>query len=250
MAFQKTQQRQLEILLDIADFVQKHGAAVGRFKDAHAVAVGAGEGAAHGAEQFAFQQRGRDGAAIHGYKGLVFAHAEAVDHARHQVLTGTGLAFDNHRGVGGGRLGNGLINLYHSGRDANHLRLRQILFRGLIVGPVAGDFGARDGVQKDVQFEGLGNIVERPAAGSGHHRLNGAAPGHQNHRAQRVPALGGIQHVEAGALVDIDIGDHNRVGFVRQTVDGVARGGNCFHLVPVSFQRGLNGELKRRIVFH
>ena len=70
VALQEAQQRQLEIRLDVADFVQENRAAVGRFEHAHAVAVGAGEGAAHGAEQLAFEQRGRDRAAIHRHERL------------------------------------------------------------------------------------------------------------------------------------------------------------------------------------
>ena len=49
---------------DIADFVQKYGAVVGGFEYAHAVAIGSGVRAFQGSEQFAFQQRRRDGAAI------------------------------------------------------------------------------------------------------------------------------------------------------------------------------------------
>ena len=43
---QKAQQLELEVQFDIADFVQEYGAAIGRFENAHAVAVRPGVGAA------------------------------------------------------------------------------------------------------------------------------------------------------------------------------------------------------------
>ena len=115
--------------------------------------------------------------------------------------------------------------------------------------PVARGFGALDGVEHHVQVEGLGDVVEGAAAGGRHHGLHGAAAGHQDHRAVRVLALGGFEHVQAGALVDVDIGDHDGVGVVRQPLDGVAGGGYRVHRVALLFQGRLDGELERRIVF-
>ena len=53
-------------------------------------------------------------AAIHRHERLVGAAAEAVDHARHQLLAGAGLALDDDRRVGGRRAQNLLINLDHA----------------------------------------------------------------------------------------------------------------------------------------
>ena len=59
-----------KFMLDVADLVQEHRAPVGGLEHAHAVAVRSGERAAHGAEQLAFQQRGRDRPAIHRHERL------------------------------------------------------------------------------------------------------------------------------------------------------------------------------------
>ena len=48
----------LKCAVDIADFIEKNGAAVGGFEDADAIAVRAGESAANSAEQLAFEQGG------------------------------------------------------------------------------------------------------------------------------------------------------------------------------------------------
>jgi hypothetical protein len=53
----------------VADLVQKERAAVRGLKQARAVVHGAGEGAPHVSEQFTFEQRIGESAAIHGDKG-------------------------------------------------------------------------------------------------------------------------------------------------------------------------------------
>ena len=64
-----------------------------------------------------------------------------------------------------------------------------------------------------------------------------------------IVALGGVQHVEAGALVDVDIGDDDGVGLAAEALDGFAGGGDRIHVVAAGFERRLDGELQRRIVF-
>src|ERR1017187_7263286 len=90
MLLEEAQQVALKALVDLADFVQENRPPVGGFEDTDAVAVGAGKRAAHSAEEFAFQQRRRDGGAIHRHEGLLGAQAVAMDHARHQFLAGAG----------------------------------------------------------------------------------------------------------------------------------------------------------------
>ena len=71
-----------------ADLIQKHRAVIGGFENAHAIAIGAGERSLERAEQLAFEQRGRDGSAVHRHERLARARAVAVNHARHQFLAG------------------------------------------------------------------------------------------------------------------------------------------------------------------
>jgi hypothetical protein len=127
------------------------------------------------------------------------------------LFAGAGLALDDHGGVGGSGPRHGLVDLHHGRRAADHLRLGQFLFFGFAPLIAARRLGTLDGVEQHVELEGFGDVIENAAAGSGHHRLDRAAAGHQDHRTERILALGGVQYVEAGALIDIDIGDHDRI---------------------------------------
>jgi hypothetical protein len=51
------------------------------------------------AEQLRLGQRGREGAAVHGDE-FALAPAFAMQVPRHQLLAGTGLAGNEHRGIG------------------------------------------------------------------------------------------------------------------------------------------------------
>ena len=179
------------------------------------------------------------------------AQAVAPDHARHHFLAGAGFAFDDHGGVGGRDARDHLVNLHHGRRVADHLGFRHLFAGGLAALVAAGGLGALDGVDHHIQIEGLSDIVERAAAGGGHHGLHGAAAGHQNHCAERVAEAGGFQHVQSGAFIHVNIGDHDGVRFARvQPIERVAGGGNGVHQIPLRLERRLNGELQRRIVFH
>ncbi len=66
---EETEELDLERERNFADFVQEEGAAAGAFKAAFALGMGAGEGAFFVAEQFAFEEGFRNGAAIDGDEG-------------------------------------------------------------------------------------------------------------------------------------------------------------------------------------
>ena len=92
--FQHPQQLDLHVERHVADFVEKQGAAVGAFEAADGGRDGAGKCAALVAEQFAFQQFPRNGAAIHRHERLAFAAGNAMQIARDDFLAGAGLARD------------------------------------------------------------------------------------------------------------------------------------------------------------
>src|ERR1043165_942270 len=86
----------------LADFVQEERAAVGRLDEARAVAVGAGERAAHAAEELRLDERLRKRRAVDGGEGLGAPRRVAVDGARDELLAGAGLAEDADRDVAAG----------------------------------------------------------------------------------------------------------------------------------------------------
>ena len=62
-------------------------------------------------------------------------------------------------------------------------------------------------------------------------------------------SLGGFEHIEAGAFVDVDIGEDDGVGLFAEALDGVAGGGGGVDGVALRFERGLDGELEVQVVF-
>src|SRR2546423_3148827 len=67
---QESQKLRLRRQRQLADFVEEERAAVGRLDEAGAVAVGAGERAAHAAEQLALDERLRQRRAVDGGEGF------------------------------------------------------------------------------------------------------------------------------------------------------------------------------------
>jgi len=63
---------------------------------------GAGEGAAHVAEELDSEERLRDGRAVDLESGMSRCAAAVVNGARDQLLAGAGLAGDEHGALGGG----------------------------------------------------------------------------------------------------------------------------------------------------
>ncbi len=113
VALQDSQKFDLHGQTDLADLVQKEGAAVGPVKVALPVTVGSGEGPPTVAEKFTFGQSLGNGPAVDGDKILLRPFAEIVDGAGHHLLAGAGLSVDNHVGAGPRRLGQHIVHPLH-----------------------------------------------------------------------------------------------------------------------------------------
>ena len=96
---QHAQQFHLHLQRHVADLVQEQRAALGKLEAAEPRRQGAGEGAFFVAEQLAFQEVGRYGAAVHRYKRMRCAAGQFVNVARHHFLAGAGLPEDQDIGV-------------------------------------------------------------------------------------------------------------------------------------------------------
>ena len=101
---QRAQQLYLRRQRQLADLVEKQRAAGGFDELAHVAFGGAGEGALLVTEQDRFHEIVGDGAAIDRDERFGLAFAGAVDGAGEQFLADAGLALDQHRNAGGGRL--------------------------------------------------------------------------------------------------------------------------------------------------
>ena len=114
---ERAQQLRLELERQLADLVEEHRAAVGRLEGAGAVAVGAGEGAAHVAEELALDEVRADRAAVDDDERLVRARAALDDLGRDELLAGAALAVDEHVDVARGDLSS----------SANSLRIGRLV---------------------------------------------------------------------------------------------------------------------------
>src|SRR3569623_1605599 len=97
---QHPQQFDLHVQAPVADFIEKQAAAFGELEAALTGGDRAGVGAFLMAEQFAFQQFGRYGAAVDRHEGFVTSVRMVVKITGHHFLTSTGLAEYQHRGLG------------------------------------------------------------------------------------------------------------------------------------------------------
>src|ERR1700687_955455 len=96
MLFQKTQQLDLQIDRQVADFIEKHRAALGGLEAAGFVFPCASERAFDVPEQLAFEQMLRQRRARDGDERPIAARAPSMDRRREHVLSGAALAREQH----------------------------------------------------------------------------------------------------------------------------------------------------------
>ena len=101
LLLQHAQQLGLQFQRHVADFVQKQRSLMRQLKASDGRVQGAGVGSALMAEQFAFKQPARNGGAVQRHKWFVPARALVVDSSGNEFFAGSGLALDQHSGVGG-----------------------------------------------------------------------------------------------------------------------------------------------------
>ena len=119
---QDAQQLRLRRLVQIADFVEKDGAAVGQLELAAPERRGAGERALLVAEQLALDQLGRNRGAVHFHERTRGKRALAMDVGREQLLAGPRLSRQQHADVGSRHLRRLLHGLPEHGRRSDHPR--------------------------------------------------------------------------------------------------------------------------------
>ena len=118
---QQPQQLRLRARRHVAHLIHEHGAAVGLLEFADAPPIGAGKSAALVAEQFAFQQRFRDGRAVDRQERGLAAAAVLIDRPGHQFLAGPALAEDQHGHVLRRDAADRLVEFLHGRRAAHQL---------------------------------------------------------------------------------------------------------------------------------
>ena len=99
---QQLQQLGLQAQVELGDFVEKEGAAMGHFHAPRLRSVGAGEGAFFVSEEFAFQQRAGDRRTIDFDERTAPPRRKPVDHTGDDVFAGAAFALNQNRNVGAG----------------------------------------------------------------------------------------------------------------------------------------------------
>ncbi len=99
LLLQHPQQLHLKVEGQVAHLVEEERPAGGRLEAAGPVAGGAGEGAAHVAEQLALEQLPRQGGGVDGHEGAAPADRLLVDDPGGDLLAGAALAGDEHGGL-------------------------------------------------------------------------------------------------------------------------------------------------------
>ncbi len=157
---QHAQQLHLHRQAHVANFVQQQGAAFGHFEAALARGQCAGEGTLLVTEQLAFQQVGRNGAAVDRHERAITARRTLVDGARHHFLAGAGFAQHQHGGVERGHL----FDHGAQRRDRRAVAGRSLLLRrtGLVLGIQALEAGA---AQQGFHLRVAQRRLQRPDVG-------------------------------------------------------------------------------------
>ncbi|MNZ11188.1 hypothetical protein D3C78_280510 [compost metagenome] len=208
---QHAQQLDLHLQRHVADLVEEQGAAVGQFEAPCPAGDGTGEGALLMAEELAFQQFRRDGAAVDRHERRFAALGMVVQVARHHFLAGAGFAEDQHAGVGVGHLLHHLPHLLdrtagaHQAAEQVRLALTATL-AGLVV-HFAVDLGAVQGIEQlVVARRHLQADQQAPAQVLRPVRLDLVAD--QQHRQELVPGQQLLDQIEYAAL-GADLSQHH-----------------------------------------
>src|SRR5512139_1587946 len=93
----RSEQLGLQLVGQLADFVQENRAVIGEFKTADLARRRAGEGALLPTEQLTLDEVGRQTGAVHADERLVFAIALPVEKAGEYTFAGPGLSREKHR---------------------------------------------------------------------------------------------------------------------------------------------------------
>src|SRR5262249_28923338 len=100
--FKESKQVELDVLVELADFIEEQRPAVRDLEQSLVIALGAGERALAMAEQFAFDEVLGQRAAVDGDEWLIAPLALFEDRARRELLAGAGFAEDHARRIGRG----------------------------------------------------------------------------------------------------------------------------------------------------
>ena len=195
----RAEQLGLDVRLQLADLVEEQRAAVGQFELPELLAHGPGERPLFVPEQRRLDELRGDGRQVHGHERAVGAPGLAVDHPREQLLAGSALAQDEHRGVQRRHLAHEVEDVAHAPAGPRH------------EGPLAivGHLGA-ERHHLPVQVGAIGGVADERHDGVVLEVLGDVVVGAELHRADgRFDLVDGRDHDDFDqALRLLDVAEH------------------------------------------
>jgi hypothetical protein len=185
-----TQQLDLHRQRHVADFVEEQGAAVGQFETPGTAGDRTGKGALLVAEQFAFQQLGRDRPAVDRHERRLAALGVVMQVARNHFLAGARLTEDQHAGVGIGHLLHHLAHVLDGPAGADEAAEQIGLavttaLTGLVV-HLAIDLGTVQGIEQ-LAVAGRHFQGRKHSAALVFRQVGGRIIAHQQNRKELIP---------------------------------------------------------------
>jgi len=207
---QHAQEARLKVGRHVADLVQEQRSAFGLLEAPAPHRLRAGERAALVAEELRLEQVLGHCRGVDRDEGFRRARAVAMQRARHQLLSGARFARDQHRRRGLRKPADGTEHFLH------RLRLPQdlggsLLGLFLLLLPQRLVQGAPDEINRLVNVERLGQVLERAALKRRHRRLEVRIRGHDDHRQVGMALLHLLQQLQARGPGHADV-RHQHLG--------------------------------------
>ena len=206
----RAQQLDLHRLWQVGDLVEKQGAALGALKQPFLVLCGAGEAALDVTEQLAFDQVGRDRAAVDGDERRGGARAVGMDQVRGEFLAGAGFPADEHRRLAAPELQYGLAHPVDGLGVAEQHRAFRI---GAGLSACAARWRGRlqlqrggDELAQVAEIDRFGDKVEGAGLQRADRGLHAAVRGDHRARHRRVAAADMSHQVDAVAIRQAHVG--------------------------------------------
>src|SRR5512143_2026425 len=254
LVFDDPEQFGLERQAHVADLVEEDGAALGFLEDAFLGGDGAGECAAHVAEQLGLKQRLGDGGAVDGYKGHVPAGAVVVDDPGKELFAGPGLAKQKDAAPGIGDLPDLVQDGFERGALADDAAEIVILPDLALEQDVLGlEALLTEGVPDDLLDllvdDGLHDVVVRAGTEGLDGRVEGRVGGDDDDDLVGVPFPHPGEHLDAVHAGQDDVGQDDVVHAGLEQGKALFRGPGAVDRVPFLDKDALDGLPQRLFVF-
>ena len=214
--FERAQQLRLDGERELADFVEEEGSALSGLEHAGLGVDGAGEGAAHVAEQLALEKRVDDRGAVNRDEWPAPPRPRLVERTRAQLLAGSRLAGNQHDLRVWRQTLDQTEHFLHRGTASEHPA--EFELAGDLAfecddlrAPLDLDARLDEHSTQPVEIKGLGEILARPELDGFDCAVDGRVSGHQNHFAAGHRAANLPQQIEAVHIGHAQV-DHREVG--------------------------------------